>query len=60
MAKKLTLEQAFVELESLSSKLEIGNKTLSESLKIYDKANELINFCEKTISEAKEKIKNEL
>lgn len=54
--KKKTFEQVFSELENLVSKIENENLELEESLKYYKKSCDLINFCEKLLLDAKQKI----
>lgn len=54
--KKKTFEQVFSELENLVSKIENENLELEESLKYYKKSCDLINICEKLLSDAKQKI----
>lgn len=54
--KKITFEQAFSELESLAVKIKDENLELEQSLKYYEKAQNLINYCEKILSEAEQKI----
>ena len=51
-------EEAFSELENLASKLESENLELEKSLEYYKKAHDLINFCEKLLSDASQKITN--
>lgn len=56
--KKKTFEEAFSELENLTSKMDSENLELEKSLEYYKKANELIAFCEKLLSNASQKITN--
>lgn len=56
--KKKNFEEAFSELENLASKLENENLELEKSLEYYKKAHNLINFCEKLLSEVNQKITN--
>ena len=56
--KKKTFEEAFSELENLTSNMENENLELEKYLEYYKKANELINFCEKILSNASQKITN--
>ena len=51
-------EEAFSELENLASKLENENLELEKSLEYYKKAQDLINLCEKLLSDASQKIIN--
>lgn len=54
--KKKTFEQALSEIELLVQKMEDENIGLEQSIKCYEKSIELISFCEKTLSDANQKI----
>ena len=56
LKKKLTFEEAFSELEMLALKMENENLGLEESMKCYQKANNLYKFCEKMLKNADQKI----
>lgn len=53
----LSYEQAVTELENIVKKLEDGNLTLEESLKLYEKGMKLSDICRKTLEEAELRIK---
>lgn len=55
MTKK-TFEQAISDLESIATKLENENMSLEDSIKNYEKAKKLIEFCETSLQDAKQKI----
>lgn len=54
---KIDIKTALEKLEKMSNKLEVGNKTLEENLKIYNDAMELCLKCEEELKNAKQKIK---
>ncbi len=56
MKNKLSIEKALGELDEISSKVELEETTLSESIEMCEKARILIKFCEEEISKAKQKI----
>ena len=53
---KLKFEQALSELEEITRKLEEGQLSLEESLKLFCKGIELSEFCNSKLEEAKKKI----
>lgn len=53
----MTYEQALKQLEETVEKMENGDLSLEESLKLYEKGNQLSAFCIKEIENAKLKIK---
>lgn len=55
--KNLTYEQALKQLEETVEKMENGDLSLEESLKLYEKGNELSAFCINELENAKLKIK---
>ncbi|MBU0730641.1 MAG: exodeoxyribonuclease VII small subunit [Proteobacteria bacterium] len=55
MAKK-TFETALEQLELITEKLEHGNLSLDESLKIFDEGVKLTEFCNQKLNEAQGKI----
>lgn len=55
--KDMTYEQALKQLEETVEKMENGDLSLEESLKLYEKGNQLSAFCIKEIENAKLKIK---
>jgi len=56
MKMDISFEQAMARLDEIVSKLDSGENTLEESLKLYGEGAELIAFCEKTLETAKLKI----
>jgi exodeoxyribonuclease VII small subunit len=53
---EITFEKAFLRLEALLDKMNSGEVSLDESLKLYEEADKLINFCGKRLAEAERKI----
>ncbi len=53
---ELNFQDAFQKLESIVKKLEEGNLSLEESLKIFEKGVELSRFCSKKLDEAEKKV----
>ncbi len=45
MAKELSFEQALKRLEEIVSKLEKGEISLEESIKIYEEGHQLVKTC---------------
>jgi exodeoxyribonuclease VII small subunit len=58
MTKKteISFEQALAELEQIAEKLEIGQLTLEESIKSYERGMELRTLCQSILAEAEGKI----
>lgn len=56
MTKDLSFEAAMSELETVVSQLESGNVPLEESIKLYERGDELKKHCEKKLAEAEEKV----
>ena len=56
--KKISFETAFERLVQISNDLEGGQKTLEESIKLYEESVELKKFCETFIQETKSKIES--
>jgi exodeoxyribonuclease VII small subunit len=56
MKKNMSFEQAMKRLDEITGTLDLGEKTLEESLKLYGEGAELIAFCEETLKSAKLKI----
>lgn len=54
--KKMTYEQALDKLKETVSKLESGNISLTESVKLYEEGMRLSVFCTKCLDDAKQKI----
>lgn len=55
---ELTFEEALRELEGSVSKLEEGNLSLEESLKIYEKGRALSDFCQEYLEKAELRIEH--
>lgn len=56
MAKKMSFESAIERLEEITSALEQGTASLSESLKLYEEGVKLSSYCEKELKKAEQKI----
>lgn len=56
MAAK-TFEQSMSELEDIVTKLEGGDITLDDSLKLFEKGMNLARNCQKKLDEAEKKVK---
>jgi len=56
MTQKQTFEQALERLEEISSRLESGEVSLEESIKMYEEGMKLIEFCNSKLNEALKKI----
>ena len=54
--EKMSYEEAIIELEKIVQKLESGEASLDESIKLYSKGSELKDYCEKKLNSAEEKI----
>ncbi|MDH4222626.1 MAG: exodeoxyribonuclease VII small subunit [candidate division Zixibacteria bacterium] len=52
MTKKIIFESALKRLEEIVQKLEGGDLSLDESLKLFEEGIELSRFCTKKLSEA--------
>lgn len=51
-----TFEASFARLEEILEKMNSGNVSLDESLKLYEEADQLIVTCSKRLNEAERKI----
>ncbi len=51
-SKKPKFEVALKKLEEIVQKMEEGNLSLEQSMKLFEEGIELSRFCEKTLSEA--------
>jgi len=56
MNKELKYEEAVKRLEEIVSLLEKNEATLDESLKLYEEGVQLAEFCNKALTQAKQKI----
>jgi len=54
--KKPTLEKSLLELEKIVEKMESGQLSLEESLKLFEQGVGLISSCQKMLTDAKQKI----
>ncbi len=52
----LSYEQAFERLEKILELMNSGKVSLEESLKLYEEAEKLMNFCSSSLSSAEKKI----
>lgn len=53
---QMTFEASFARLEEILERLNSGNVSLDESLKLYEEADKLIITCSKRLNEAERKI----
>ena len=56
MTENLSFEQASKKLDEIIAKLEDGNLTLAESVKLFEEAENLVQICEKDFANAKGKL----
>jgi exodeoxyribonuclease VII small subunit len=56
MVKKHTFEEALERLETIAKRLENGDVTLDDSLKIFEEGMKLIDFCNSRLNDAQKKI----
>lgn len=56
MATEWTFEMAMTRLEQTVAKLESGQCSLDESLKLFEDGTKLVGFCSKALKEAEQKI----
>ena len=56
MAEKVNFEKSLARLEDITKKLEKGNLTLDEMIKLYTEGTELAGECNKALEEAQLKI----
>ena len=54
--KEQSFEEAICELEKIVEKLESGEKTLDESMKLFEDGMNLSAYCNKALDEAEKKI----
>ncbi len=57
MKEKLSFEEAFQELEKTVQRLEEGELTLEESMALFERGMELVNYCGQLLDEAELKVK---
>jgi len=53
---QLTYEQAFAELEEIVTNLETNEKSLAESMRLYERGQELSKYCADLLDQAELKI----
>ena len=51
-----TLDTAMIRLREIAENLESGEYDLEMSIKLYEEGVKIISFCNKTLSDAKQKI----
>lgn len=56
MAKAMTFEEAMQKLEEIVRTLENGEKSLDESLKLFEEGTKLSAFCYEKLQKAEQKI----
>ena len=56
MATEWTFEKAMTRLEQIVAKLESGQCSLDESLKLFEDGTKLAAYCSKSLKEAEQKI----
>lgn len=54
--KKVTFEQGMERLEEIVSKLERGEATLDESLKLFEEGSKLVAQCSSMLDKAEQKV----
>lgn len=57
MSTKLSFEQALKRIEDIVAVLEKGDQPLDHSIKLFEEGMELIQFCNKKLTEAEKKVK---
>lgn len=55
--KKQSYEEAITALENIVTKLENGDASLDESLKLFEEGTKLAAFCSKALNDAEQKIR---
>ena len=55
--KELKFEDGLKRLEEIVAKLESGNLSLDESLKLFEEGVKLVRFCNERLAEAQQKVK---
>jgi exodeoxyribonuclease VII small subunit len=54
--QNVTFETAYARLEEILEKMNSGKVSLEDSLKLYEEADRLINWCSKRLTESEKKI----
>lgn len=57
MKKNMTFEAAMTELSQIVDRMESGEATLDESLKLFESGTKLASFCYEELQNAEQKIK---
>lgn len=52
----ISFESAYARLEEILEKMNSGKVSLEDSLKLYEEADQLINWCSKQLTDAEKKI----
>jgi exodeoxyribonuclease VII small subunit len=52
----MQFETAYSRLEQILEAIQSGNASLEDSLKLYEEADQLIQWCSKTLQDAEKKI----
>lgn len=55
--KKQSYEEAVTDLEKIVAKLESGEASLDESLKLFEEGTKLAAYCQKALDTAEQKIR---
>jgi len=58
MKKEITFEKAMLELSQVVERMESGEATLEESLKLFESGTNLASFCYQKLQNAEQKIKD--
>ena len=56
ISESMNFEEAFARLETILEKMNAGNVSLDESIKLYEEADHLINNCTAQLNKAEKKI----
>ena len=56
MAKKVSLEESFEQLETIIEQMKTGNMTLEDSFKKYEEGMKLIKNCSNSIDRVEKKL----
>ncbi len=56
MNKEINFEKSLDELEKIAARLESGDISLDDSIKLFERGMELTNKCRKTLENARQKI----
>jgi len=56
IAKPESFELAYAELESIVARMESGQMTLESSLAAYQRGNNLLQFCQKSLADVEQQV----